>query len=127
MKTAKNPRILIVDDITEYAMVIEIYFPDGAESLTATNVDDAKRAFTEDCPITLAIVDIRLNEADTSDTSGLELLSWIRDEHPETPVVMISAYKSIEYEAESLERGAFCFLRKPLQPKQIEDVLGRLL
>lgn len=120
-------KILIVDDIPEYAMVMELYFPEAAETLSATTVEQARWIFDESGPITLAIVDIRLHENDVTDTSGLALLDWIRQHHPDTPVVMISAYKSAEYEMESLERGAYCFLRKPLQPEQIEEVLGRLL
>ncbi len=120
-------KILVVDDIVEYSMVMEMYLPEWADILSATTADQARRIFAESGPITLAIVDIRLHEADITDTSGLGLLDWIRQNHPETPVVMISAYQSAEYEVESLERGAYCFLRKPLQPSQIESVLGQLL
>lgn len=116
-------KILVVDDIGEYAMVLEMYFPEDAEACAATSDTEARTFFAEQGPVALAIVDVRLNENDTSDTSGMELLSWIRANYPVTPVIMMSAYQSFEYEAEALERGAYCFLRKPLQPDQIKEAL----
>lgn len=123
----KQRKILVVDDIGEYAMVMEMYFPDDAEAFTAQSIHEAKAIFTAEAPIALAVVDVRLNEANPSDCSGMELLSWIRETHPETPVIMISAYTSFEYEMEALDRGAYCFLKKPLQPEQIKMALNGTL
>ena len=67
-------KILVVDDIVEYAMVMEMYFPEEAEILSVTTSEQAKRVFADSGPIRLAIVDIRLHETDTSDTSGLRLM-----------------------------------------------------
>lgn len=120
-------KILVVDDIAEYAMVMEMYFPEGVESFSATAEEEAKEIFQKESDITLAIVDVRLNEKDTLDSSGMVLLSWIRENYPETPVIMISAYQSAEYSVEALERGAYCFLQKPLQPKQVREVLSEIL
>ena len=122
----ENLKILVVDDIGEYSMVMEIYFPDNAELLSAKDIIEAKAAFERE-KIALAIVDVRLNEKVKSDSSGMELLSWIRKMHPETQVIMISAYMGSEYEMEALERGAYCFLRKPLQPDQVRQALKGVL
>ena len=120
--TSETKKILVVDDIGEYSMVLEIYFPANAELISAQNIDEAKAAFDRET-IALAVVDVRLNEKVASDASGMQLLSWIRETHPETPVIMISAYMGSEYEMEALERGAYCFLRKPLQPDQVREAL----
>ena len=114
--------ILVVDDISEYAMVMEIYFPVNTQLISVPTADEAKSAFAEN-KIDLAIVDVRLNEKVVSDSSGMDLLSWIRQNHADTPVIMISAYMSSEYEMEALERGAHCFLRRPLQPEHIRQAL----
>ncbi len=115
-----------MDDIGEYAMVMEIYFPADARLISATTIDEAKSAFAAN-RIDLAIVDVRLNEKVVSDSSGMELLSWIRQNYADTPVIMISAYMGSEYEMEALERGAHCFLRKPLQPEQVRQALQGVL
>lgn len=122
-----SKKILVVDDIGEYAMVFEMYFPENWKSLVANSLEEAQTAFAEQGSIALAIVDVRLNEAAISDSSGMELLSWIRERYPETRVIMISAYQTFEYELEALERGAYCFLRKPLQPDQVKKALNEVL
>jgi DNA-binding NtrC family response regulator len=116
-------KILVVDDIGEYAMVFDMYFPQGIESIAATSFEEAQAAFVAQAPIALAIVDVRLKDSTPSDSSGMELLSWIHKRHPYTPVIMMSAYQGFEYEMEALERGAYCFLRKPLQPELIKVAL----
>ncbi len=118
----KQKNILVVDNIGEYAMVMEIYFPADARLISATTMEEAKSAFAAN-PIDLAIVDVRLNENVVSDSSGMELLSWIRQNYTDTPIIMISAYMGSEYEMEALERGAHGFLRKPLQPEQVRQAL----
>lgn len=121
------PHILIVDDIGEYAMALEMYFPDGTKTLSATTVADAKKSFESNKTIDLAIIDVRLNGDQAGDTSGMELLSWIKQHYPQTKVIMISAYQTFEYEIQAMERGAIRFLKKPLQPTEVKAALQEAL
>ena len=77
--------------------------------------------------VRLDVVDVRLDGEREDDASGMELLSWMRENHPRMPVVMVSAYQTFEYEIEALERGAFRFLKKPLQPVEVKAVLKEVL
>lgn len=120
-------RILIVDDIGEYTMALEMYFPDETETLSATTVTDAKKFFDNSKTIDLAIIDVRLNGDQAGDTSGMELLSWIKQHYPQTKVIMISAYQTFEYEIQAMERGAVHFLKKPLQPSEVKAALQEAL
>ncbi|MBR5840976.1 MAG: response regulator [Victivallales bacterium] len=122
-----NHRILVVDDIGEYAMALEMYFPDGTETLSATTVTDAKKCFDNGKTIDLAIIDVRLNGDQAGDTSGMDLLSWIKKHYPQTKVIMISAYQTFEYEIQAMERGAVRFLKKPLQPSEVKAALQEAL
>ncbi len=122
-----SPRILVVDDIGEYAMALEMYFPDLAETLTATSAAEARQCFGNGKSINLAIIDVRLNGDKPGDTSGMELLSWIKEHHPQTKVIMISAYQTFEYEIQAMERGAVRFLKKPLQPMEVKAALQEAL
>lgn len=122
-----SPRILVVDDIGEYAMALEMYFPDTAETLTATSAAEAQQCFDNGKSIDLAIIDVRLNGDKPSDTSGMELLSWIKEHHPQTKVIMISAYQTFEYEIQAMEHGAVRFLKKPLQPTEVKAALQEAL
>ena len=118
-----KPKILIVDDIAEYAMAFEMYLPDDAEPLRASSAEEAKALLVGRGAADLAIVDVRLDSSREGDASGMDLLSWMRENYPQMPVIMVSAYQTFEYEIEALERGAFRFLKKPLQPVEVKAAL----
>ena len=59
--------------------------------------------------VQIAICDIRMPEMD-----GLELLRRIRDVSPETVVILITAYASVETAVNALRSGAFDYILKPL-------------
>ena len=56
----------------------------------------------------VVITDVRLGDMD-----GLDLLAKIKDESPDTPVIVITAFGSIDMAVEAMRRGAFNFLAKP--------------
>ncbi len=70
----------------------------------------------------LALVDIRLGEAD-----GFEVLAYCRKKHPSTAVIMITGYGSVESAVEAIRAGAFDFLTKPLIDEELEMALQRAL
>ena len=119
--------VLLVDDIPEYVDTMELNLPEGCQAIHAYSVEEAKAALRKGAP-DLAVLDVRLNEADSDNREGLELLKWIKASYPSIPVIMISAYREFEFEAESLSLGAEYFLRKPVQPDEfrscVEKVLG---
>ena len=104
-----------------------MYLPENADVLTAESLVQAQEIFCANPRISLAIIDVRLDETKPNDISGMILLSWIRKHYRDTPVIMISAYQTIEYELEALERGAVRFLKKPLQPDEVKNALQKVL
>ena len=104
-----------------------MYFPDLAETLTAASAAEARQCFGNGKSIDLAIIDVRLNGDKPGYTSGMELLSWIKEHHPTTKVIIISAYQTFEYEIQAMERGAVRFLKKPLQPTEVKAALQEAL
>ena len=127
MNDLKRYKILIVDDVGEYSLALKMYLPENADVLTAESLAQAQEVFRANPRIDLAILDVRLNENKPNDISGMILLSWIREHYRDTPVIMISAYQTIEYELEALERGAVRFLKKPLQPDEVKNALQKVL
>ena len=118
--------VLLVDDIPEYVDTMELNLPDGCRAKAAHSADEAKSIMAEEPP-DLAILDVRLNEADAENRDGLELLKWVKQNYPGVPIIMISAYREFEFEAESLVLGAEYFLRKPVQPDEFRDCVKRVL
>jgi DNA-binding response OmpR family regulator len=54
--------------------------------------------------------------------SGMEVLKTIRDLYPDTPVIMITGYASIETAVEATKLGAFQFVPKPFTPDELKSV-----
>ena len=80
--------VLLVDDIPEYVDTMELNLPEECRAVQAYSAEDAKSVFGKETPA-LAVIDVRLNETDTQNREGLELLKWIKVSHPAVPVIMI--------------------------------------
>lgn len=118
--------VLLVDDIPEYLDTMELNLPEGCRVVCATSLEEAQMTVMREQPCA-AVVDVRLNEEDAENRDGLELLKWLQAHHPNIVVVMISAYREFEFEAESLALGAEFFIRKPIQPDEFREKVTKVL
>ena len=114
--------VLLVDDIPEYLDVMENLLPDNCRAVKVLSADAAITALNE-YHFDTAVIDVRLDEIDENNREGLDLLDHVQGKWPELPVIMISAYREFEFQAESLERGAKVFLKKPIRPDEFKDAL----
>jgi PAS domain S-box-containing protein len=55
--------------------------------------------------------------------SGFELLSQVREHHPDTVVIVITGYATVEHSIEAMKKGAFDFIPKPFTPDQLRAVV----
>ena len=62
----------------------------------------------------LIISDIKMPEMD-----GLEVLQHVRNRDPEVPIIMITAYATVEMSIQALRRGAYDMLTKPFEPDEL--------
>jgi len=58
---------------------------------------------------------------------GMDVLSRIKETSPETPVIIITGYASIESAVEAMKRGAFDYMAKPFTPEELRVVTKRAL
>jgi PAS domain S-box-containing protein len=59
--------------------------------------------------------------------SGFEVLAHIREYHPDTVVVVITGYATLEHSIEAMKKGAFDFIPKPFTPDHLRVVVGKSL
>lgn len=112
-------RILVVDDEKAVRdLLSDAIRQTGFEVLSASNGDEALSLVREE-DINIAICDIRM-----PGMNGIDLLKKIRDISPETIVVLITAYASVETAVEALRYGAFDYILKPLID---EDVMAKIM
>ncbi|USN98544.1 MAG: sigma-54-dependent Fis family transcriptional regulator [Phycisphaeraceae bacterium] len=130
----QKTRILIVDDDPIVAeSLAEHLTGEGYETATAMNaaeaqalLDGASNFPTPDgrAPLPVHVV---LSDVSMPDTSGLELLKWVKENHPTTAVVMLTGYGTIESAVEALRLGASDYLTKPVMDDELRVALERAL
>jgi DNA-binding NtrC family response regulator len=115
-------RILIVDD--EEAVrdsLSQVLAKEGYEPQSAANGRDAMALFARDA-CELVFLDLRLPDED-----GLAVLRRMKEMSPETPIIMITGFASIESAVETVKLGAFDYLAKPFTPEELRVVTRRAL
>ena len=60
-------------------------------------------------------------------TTGLQVLSRIKEAGPETPVIIITGYASIESAVEAMKRGAYDYMTKPFTPEEVRVITRKAL
>jgi DNA-binding NtrC family response regulator len=115
-------RILIVDDESSITGALEIILGEqGYKIKTASTVSEAAELL-RDRPFDLVFTDLRL-----PDSSGLDLLTRIKEDSPETEVILMTAHGSIDITIDAIKKGAYYYLEKPFTPDQVLMLTARTL
>ncbi len=122
MAESKRETILAVDDTPTALEVIERNLTaNGYRVLTAASVNQAL-AVLATTPVDLVITDLKMPGA-----SGMELVQHIRENLPDTEVMMITGYASVESAVEAVKRGAEEYLAKPFTDEELLKAVARAL
>jgi two-component system, NtrC family, response regulator AtoC len=122
VKTKLSGRILVVDDETSMTEGLELILTEaGCEVFTAHNIAQASRVLS-DRSFDLVITDLRL-----PDGTGVDLLTNIKKDAPDTEVILMTAYGSLDVTIEAIKRGAYYYLEKPYTPDQVLTLTARAL
>jgi two-component system NtrC family response regulator len=114
--------ILIVDDERNYLVVLEaLLAPEGYETLTAENAQEALRVVRE-ADLDLVITDMKM-----PGMNGMDLLEACKREKPELPVIMMTAYGTIEMAVEAMKKHAYDYITKPFQNEQLKLTVRKAL
>ena len=114
-------RILLVDDEAEITSILSELFESKYDCTTAGSAEEALRLLAgEDHQ--LVISDITM-----PGMSGLELIPHVRRCWPNSVVVMISGMQTMESAIDALRLGAFDYVMKPFDLRQVEAVVKRAL
>jgi two-component system, NtrC family, response regulator AlgB len=123
LESPKTPplRVLVVDDEKNIRVTLAAYLEGmGCRVMTVATAGAALSAL-ESQTFELAFLDMRLKEV-----SGLELLPKLLAISPRLPIVMITAYATIETAVEAIKRGARDYIPKPFTPAQIQHLVQGL-
>jgi DNA-binding NtrC family response regulator len=111
--------VLMVDDeLVVLEAFVDILEDEGYTMFTADSGDKAVQTLRANA-IDIVVTDINMPGMD-----GLELLSIIRETDSDIPVIMATAYSSIESTVEAMRRGASNYLIKPIKVELLRSVLA---
>jgi len=118
-----NPqRVLVVDDEPHMRRVLEIMLHQAAyEVVAAGNGREALKVIRQS-PVDLVITDLRMPEMD-----GIELLACMRKDGLATPVIVITAFGSVESAVEAMKVGATDYMVRPFDVETLELTISRVL
>ena len=120
--TAENRRILIIDDERPILLTLEALLGrHGYQTETAATASYGLRRIKETSP-SVVLLDLQLPDAE-----GLEMLGQIKDEHPDTQVIILTAHDSLNNAIESIKRGAYHFISKPYAPEELLSLIEKAL
>lgn len=113
-----GPTILLVDDEDRFRQNLQKML--RAHGLTVTAVgsgEEALAALTQQ-PYDVMLLDMRM-----PGLSGLETLAAIRQDYPETEVIVLTGHASVDTAAEIIRLGGFEFLLKPCP---LEEIIAKI-
>ena len=112
--------VLVVDDELIVRESLGGWFrEDGYEVSTAASGAEALRAVAER-PFDVALLDIKMPGMD-----GLELQRRLRDAAPETAVIVMTAFASVDTAVAALKAGAYDYIVKPFDPDELSQLVRR--
>ena len=115
-------KVLVVDDEAIVCRVcLRILAADGHAVSMALTGDEALHKIEKDC-FDVALLDLKI-----PGSGGLRVLRAIRKASPQTEVVVITGYPSIENAKESIRLGAFDYVTKPFVPQTLRTVVSQAL
>lgn len=119
----KIPQILTVDDDSVTCeLLCEVFTREGFGA-TLANSGEAALAAVAQQPPDILLSDIRMKTR----LDGLSLLEIVRREYPSVPVVLMTAFGSIETAVRAVKEGAFDYISKPFNIDELVAIVRRAL
>ena len=123
----EKSRILVVDDERAANFLIRQIFRnemrEGAYELAfAMNGVEALEILEKDADFQLVMTDINMPRLD-----GLTMLGMISEKYPKIKVVMVSAYSDMSKIRKAMNFGAYDYVTKPIDPKDLKETVARAL
>ena len=114
--------ILVVDDEKNYLVVMESLLTDhGFEVKTAQNGSEAL-SLLENTDTDLVLTDMTMPGMD-----GIELLSRVKTDLPDLPVIMMTAHGTVEKAVEAMKKGAYDYITKPFKNDELMLTIRKAL
>jgi DNA-binding NtrC family response regulator len=121
------PKVLLVDDQAAVRTALEVLFDvHGLETLSASSPSEALSLVANE-DVGVVVQDMNFSTDNTSGQEGIALFRAIRDLDPDLPVLLITAWTSLETAVELVKEGAVDYLAKPWDDAKLVLTVQNLL
>ncbi len=111
----KMENILIIDDEKNYLLILEDLLTDeGYCVMTAHTAEEGLKVFQE-YELDVVITDMKMPGMD-----GMALLERVHKADPDLPVIMLTAFGSVEKAVEAMRKGAYNYIEKPFKNEELK-------
>ena len=114
--------ILVVDDDPTLLELLRMRLESANYAVTLAQKEEEAIAAAKGQVFDLSIVDLRLGQGD-----GITLMGEIHSILPEMPIIIFTAHGSIESAAEAMRKGAYSYLTKPFEPRDLLSQIEKAL
>lgn len=115
-------RILIVDDDVTFCLMLKKLLERHYYQVTTVFSPDEVRRFIKKEFYDVIMTDLRL-----PGVSGMDLIKLIKQETPESQIIMMTGYADISTAVQSIRQGAFNYLPKPFLPEEVLNIIREAL
>ena len=119
---AQNARLLVVDDDRAMRELLASLFREQGLAVEEAETAEAALARAAEADFDVVLSDLRM-----PGRSGVELIGELRQLRPQTPVVLMTAFGSIDSAVEAMRAGAFDYVTKPFEPDAVAFAIDRAL
>ena len=121
------PNVLVIDDNPAVATALETLFSLHDIGTRAVTSPEDGLALLEREPFDLVVQDMNFRADTTSGAEGIALFGQIRARHPDLPVILLTAWTSLESAVDLVKAGAADYLAKPWDDRKLLATVNNLL
>ena len=115
-------RILVIEDEPSVTDALRLILSDLGHHVDSAKTGAEAKELLKGAPYDLVFTDLRLPDA-----NGIDLLTLIKSDTPDTEVVVMTAHGSLDITIEAIKHGAFYYIEKPFTPQQVTALVERAL
>jgi two-component system response regulator GlrR len=114
--------ILVVDDDKNLLELLQMRLEAGDYTVATALTEERAEELVKEGIFDLAVVDLQLQQMD-----GISLMKALHLIQPDLPVIILTAYGSIESAVDAVKNGAYTYLTKPFDPRGLLIEIGKAL
>jgi len=117
------PRILVADDQADVLAALRLLLKGEGFDIETVSSPAAVLKAIDSRDLDVALLDLNYARDTTSGSEGLDLITRIRDKDPALPIIVMTAWGSVDLAVEAMRRGARDFIQKPWDNQRLLTVL----